>query len=94
MIKDDFKKEIDALENSLKEVKERISKTDAEKVVLQNTTQDEHNKVLDHHLYNQIDELVKRIYNIETKDKADSKMGNASVLGLLNELEKSIDFYL
>ena len=34
------------------------------------------------------------IYNIETKDKADSKMGNASVLGLLNELEKSIDFYL
>ena len=38
MIKDDFKKEIDALENSLKEVKERISKTDAEKVVLQNTT--------------------------------------------------------
>ena len=41
LIKEDFKKEINLLESSLNEVKERIGKTSTEKTILENTTQDE-----------------------------------------------------
>jgi hypothetical protein len=37
---------------------------------------------------------VKELYQLGFADKAEGKMGNASVLQLLNELEKLLDTYL
>ena len=55
VIKEEFRKEIGTLEGSLAEIKERISKTSLEKNILQNTTQDEENRVLDPILFSKIE---------------------------------------
>ncbi len=37
---------------------------------------------------------MKELYAIIAPDKAEGKLGNASVLSLLNDLEKQLDHYL
>lgn len=41
-----------------------------------------------------VEAQVKELYQIGFADKAEGKMGNASVIQLLNEVEKLIDGYL
>ena len=47
--------EIKTLKGSKNEIKDKIVKTDVEKNVLENTTQDEYNKVLDPYTYGKIE---------------------------------------
>jgi|LauGreDrversion4_2_1035121.scaffolds.fasta_scaffold201704_3 hypothetical protein len=54
---------------------------------------EEDNKTLDAQTYHQIDIIVQDLYKICVADRGDAKMGNASVLQLLNEIEKNIDKY-
>lgn len=93
-IKRKFVSDIGTLKSSKNEVGDRIHRTEQEKNILENTTQDEHNKVLDPLTYKNIEKNVKELYGIAFAEKAESKMGNSSVLPLLNELEKVIDTYL
>ncbi len=92
-MKKEVNNEIEVLKGSKSEIKNRIVKTDVEKAVLENTTQDEQNKVLEPHIYSRIDQQVKDLYALAV-DKAEGKMGNANVLQLLNEVEKAVDAYL
>ena len=57
-----FDKDINLLKGSKGEIKGRIFKTDVEKRILENTTQDEQNKVLDPYTYMQLDQQVKQLY--------------------------------
>lgn len=93
-IKRKFVSDIGTLKFSKNEVGDRIHRTEQEKNILENTTQDEHNKVLDPLTYKNIEKNVKELYGIAFAEKAESKMNNSSVLPLLNELEKVIDTYL
>ena len=68
------------MKGSKSEIKGRIVRTDAEKNILENTTQDEHNKVLDPVTYGRIDQQVKELYALGFADKAEGKMGNASAI--------------
>ena len=49
--------------------------------------------MLDPRIYNRLEAKVKDVYKEEFESK-DTKMSNANVLQLLNELEKSLDDYL
>jgi hypothetical protein len=55
---------------------------------------DEENKKIDPQQYSKIEELVKGLYTLCVQERGDAKMNNASVLPLLNEIEKSIDKFL
>lgn len=55
---------------------------------------DEENKKIEPQQYERIEELVKDLYGICVSDRGDAKMNNASVLQLLNEIEKNIDKFL
>jgi len=93
-LRHEFSKDISLLEGSKSEIKGRIVRTDAEKNILENTTQDEHNKVLDPVTYGRIEQQVKELYALGFADKAEGKMGNASAIQLLNEIEKLMDTFL
>lgn len=57
--------------------------------------QDEENKTLDPLIYMEIEKQVKDLYgSLFIANQGDAKMGNASCLQLLNEVEKNIDRYL
>jgi hypothetical protein len=86
--------DIGTLKTSKYEVEDRIHRTDFEKTVLENTTQDEHNKVLDPVTYKNIKQQVKDLYAIVLGDKAEGKLNGAEPLPLLHEMEKVIDEYL
>jgi hypothetical protein len=47
--------------------------------------------VLDPYTYSRLDQQVKELYQLGFADKAEGKMGNASVIQLLNEIEKLMD---
>ena len=55
LLRNEFNFEIDNLKGSKSEIKSRIMKTDGEKKVLENTSGDQQNKVLDPHIYHKID---------------------------------------
>ena len=87
--------ELGILKGSKKEINERISKTDLDKNYLQNTTGDSQNKNIDMITIQQIDNLVKEIYQIALAERAEqSKSINGSTLQLLTEVEKSLDTLL
>jgi hypothetical protein len=50
--------------------------------------------VLDPVFYQKIEKQVKELYSMAFGEKAEGKMGNVSVLTMLNEMEKMIDFHL
>lgn len=52
------------------------------------------NKTLDPQTYHQVDLIVQELFKICVADRGEAKMGNATVLQLLNEIEKNIDRYL
>jgi hypothetical protein len=56
LLKDEYMVEIGNLKGSKSEIKGRIVKTDTEKRVLENTSQDQQNKVLEPHIYQKIEE--------------------------------------
>ena len=56
--------------------------------------QDEENKTLDPIIYADIEKQVKELHGLCIANQGDAKMGNASCLQLLNEIEKNIDRYL
>ena len=55
LLRNEFNSEIENLKGSKSEIKGRIMKTDGEKKVLENTSGDQQNKVLDPHIYLKID---------------------------------------
>ena len=61
---------------------------------MQGSAMDEENKKIDPQQYSRIEELVKGLYTLCVQERGDAKMNNASVLPLLNEIEKSIDRFL
>jgi hypothetical protein len=93
-LKKEFNTEISVLRGSKGEIKGRIFKTDAERNNLENTSQDQVNKVLEPYVYAKIEQQVKELYQLGFAEKAEGKMSNATALQLLNEIEKLIDEYL
>lgn len=93
-LRQEFNEEIGVLKGSKHEVKSRIVKTDTEKKILENTSQDQVNKVLEPHIYAKVEQQVKELYALTQEDKGEGKLGNASVTTLLNEIEKEINRYL
>lgn len=91
-LKQVYGKEIHALKDNKNEVKDRIVKTDNDKNVLETNTEDVKNKVIDPATYAVLDTAVRDIYSIAYSKN--EKMGNATTLALLNELEKLIDNFL
>ena len=87
-------KEIKVLTNSLQEVDQRKERTYKDSKQMASSAVEEDNKTLDAQTYHQIDTIVQDLYRICVADRGDAKMGNASVLQLLNEIEKNIDRYL
>lgn len=59
-----------------------------------NTTKDEENKVIEPVTFAKLDNMVKELYSTTFAEKAEGKMGNSSLISLLNEIEKMIDFYI
>ncbi len=94
LLKNEYQFEIGNLKGSKTEIKGRIVKTDAEKKVLENTSQDQQNKVLEPQIYQKIEQQVKDIYALLQEGGSEGKMSNSSIVTLLNEIEKDIDRYL
>lgn len=86
--------EIKILNQTLQEVDERKARLYKESKLMQGSVMDEENKKLDDSTYSQLEILVKELYQQCLNDKGDNKMGNASVLQYLNEIEKKVDHYL
>lgn len=87
-------REIKVLTKGLQEVDDRKARIHRETKFMQGSTMDEENKKIEPQQYSRIEELVKDLYGLCVADRGDSKMNNASVLQLLNEIEKNVDRYL
>jgi len=84
-------KEIAVLTNSLQEVDQRKDRTQKDSKQMTTSAILEDNKTLEPQTYHQIDVIVQELFKICMADRGEAKMGNASVLQLLNEIEKNID---
>ncbi len=82
------------LKASLADVEDRKLRTIKDSKTMAGAVQDEENKTLDPVIYAEIDKQVKELYGLSIANQGDAKMGNASCLQLLNEIEKTIDRYL
>ena len=61
--------------------------------VMLGSTQEEENKTMDLQTQAKVEKLVREIYSLCKVEGADAKMGNASTLQLLNEIEKKVDSF-
>ena len=86
--------EIENLKKSLHDVTYKNDRTLKESKGMNDTSGNEENKTIDPNSYAIIEKSVKDLYTLCTAERGDAKMGNASVVQLLNEIEKSIDRYL
>ena len=89
-----MQREIKVLTKGLYEVDERKARIHKESKFMQGSTMDEENKKIEPQQYSRIEELVKDLYCLCVSERGDAKMNNASVLQLLNEIEKNVDKYL